>query len=735
MRFLERRPLLFLLGLTALLYWKLIFSDRFTVLDSPDLIGQVIPWYQVQARAWAQGVFPMWDPYVWAGQPFLGQMQPGAAFPLNWPLFLAPFEDGNINLRWINLHFGLMHLLPALFTYALARELGRSRFASVLAGTAFAAGGYIGGIGWPQMLHGAIWLPATLLFFHRFARLGLTAPGIASAILCGGSIGMSLLSGHHQTPYFGLLALGGLFVWIAAERARESRPEALRLSALFGVAALAAFLVSALQLLPAFDYGLEAYRWVNTPEPVGYGDDVPYNIHVDSRLFPITILGTVISRASFQVNMMLGWVCLTLTLYAVAALWSERWVRVYACLAIGALAFAFAPYTPLHGWVYQFLPLGDKARTPAHAVYVFQLAVFLLAAFGADRLMERREEEGFSRDWLRWSQRALVGFGVLSLLTIYLYIPEGKMESQPGDQMTLAALIAWGMAAILEAWKRGRIERGALQFALLAMMVVEMYAGQYFDVFDLADPNHRKFLDRYAEMRPAMTFLREELDRRNGDPFRFELANDGESFNVGAWYGIEQVEGFLASVSVDLFDFVRETDWVKGRMVLNTAFTVAKKPQREEQQLAFDDPQSDWNVYRNPDAGPRAWVQHSLEHIEGAATPPEPCAGEERASFERISVNEAEVEVHAACRGYLVVAEPWSAGWEAEAGGKPLEIHRYWNALRAVEVPAGDSRVRFVYRPAPVYWGAGLTGLGLIACAAAGLVSWRRSSRAEQASR
>ena len=720
MRFLERWPLLFLLGLTALFYWKLIFSGRFTFLDSPDLIGQVVPWYQVQARAWAQGVFPLWDPYVWAGQSLLGQMQPGAAFPLNWPLFAAPLLDGGINLRWINLHFGLMHLLPAVFAYGLARELGRSRYASVLAGLAFAGGGYIGAIGWPQMLHGAIWLPATLLFFHRMARTG----SIPCAVLCGGSIGMSALSGHHQTPYFALLALGGLFVWMLY----EERERSIRLGGLMAAAAVVAFLVSALQLLPAFDYGQDAYRWVNAPEPVGYEADVPYNIHTANRLYPITLLGLVVPRAFFQVDMIIGWVCLTLALYAVAARWGERWVRVYMCLAVGMLAFAFAPFTPLHGWVYEFFPWGDKARSPSHAVYVFQLAVYLLAAFGVDRLLDQRQEEGFARDWLCWSQRALVGFGVLSWLMIYLYIPEGKMESEPGDQMAVASLTAWGLAAALEAWKRGRLQRAPMQLALLAMMLVELYAGQFFDISDVDDPKRQRFLGRYAEMRPVMEFL-----ERQPQPFRFELVSEGEGLNIGAWYGLEQVDGFLASASSDLYDFMRETDWEQGRMILNTRYTVTKVVRGGQEQV-YEDPASEWRVYRNPQAGPRAWVQHSLNHLEAGAPAPEACEGEESARFERPSVNEAVVTVRAECRGYVVVAEPWARAWEAEVDGAPAPVYRYWNALRAVEVPAGESRVRFVYRPAEVYWGGALTGLGLLLCAGAGMMLWRRESNAEQAS-
>jgi hypothetical protein len=474
---------------------------------------------------------------------------------------------------------------------------------------------------------------------------------------------------------------------------------------------------------------------VNAPEPVGYEADVPYNIHATNRLYPITLMGLVIPRAFFQVNMILGWVCLTLALYAVVARWNERWVRVYACLAVGMLAFSFGPFTPLHGWVYEFLPWGDKARSPSHAIYVFQLAVYLLAAFGVDRLLGNRQDEGLARDWLRWSQRALVAFGVLTWLTLYLYIPEGKMESEPGDQMAVASLTAWGLAAVLEAWKRSRLDRAHVQFGLLAMMIVEIYAGQFFDISDVDDPKRRRFLDRYAEMRPVMDFLSVERARRNGEPFRIELVSEGEGLNIGAWYGVEQVDGFLASVSGDLYDFLRDTDWVHGRALLNTAYTVAKKPQREEQQLVFDDPGSDWNVYLNSGARPRAWVQHSLEHIERGAPAPRTCEGASNARFERPSVNQALITVSAACAGYLVVGEPWDEAWRAEVNGEPVTVYRYWNALRAVEVPAGESTVRFAYEPAPVYWGAMLTGLGCIVCVGAAFVTWRRPSSALDASR
>ena len=114
---------------------------------SPDLVYQVLPWYQLQAVSWHHGVFPLWDPHIWGGQPLIGQLQPGSAYPLNWILFLLPLKEGRINPLWLNFSFIGAHFLAALFFYWLCRELKRSRPASILAGAAFALGG-LGRLGW-----------------------------------------------------------------------------------------------------------------------------------------------------------------------------------------------------------------------------------------------------------------------------------------------------------------------------------------------------------------------------------------------------------------------------------------------------------------------------------------------------------------------------------------------------------------------------------------------------------
>lgn len=684
----DRRPVLLLLILTAGLWHQLLFSDRFSYLHTPDLTGQVLPWMQVQAEAWHSGEFPVWDPYVRGGQPLLGQMQPGAAFPLNWPLFLAPLdEDGHIRRRLVDLHFGLIHLLAAWFAYLLARTLGRSHFASILAGLLFSSAGYVGGLGWPQMLNGAIWLPLVLSLWHRAADR-LSWP---YAVLSGGVLGLAFLSGHHQTPFYAALAVGAFAV---VHVVRNSGHSPIRRLALPAALFAAALLVSSYQLLPALEYGGDAFRWVGLEEPIGPGDEVPYSVHRDQRLYAVSLLGLVVPPLAFQVDTFVTWIALLGALFAVVTGWSERHVRGYTFLGLGALLFSTGPFSPLHGWVYSFIPFADQARSPSHAVYVFQLAVFVLAAFGVDRVLERQEQE--ITIW-KYGIRALVGFGALSWLLLFSRTPMGEMEAEPGDAIMLSALFAVLLAALISAWGRHAVSPVAFRTLLTLLLISEIYAAGWTKRVDLQDPKHSgATVARYEKLAPAMAFLKQQPG-----PFRFEMGpDDSGSVSIGAWHGLEQTDGFVASLQRATQDLYDRAGWEQAPLLLNTVYTLAKEPTRANQDRVFEDPINGWNVYRNLDARPRAWLVDSLELLEASE--------QGSATVLEWGTTSSRIAVESNVPAYLLVSQAAAAGWNA-----PL-VHT--SGLQAFEVPAGATEVQLEYSAPGLRLGTTLSCLGLVLC-------------------
>jgi hypothetical protein len=112
-----------LLVIGVLFHWKLVLTNQYTWLESPDMANLMLPWLQFQAGEWHQGRFPMWDPNSWAGQPLFGQGQPGAAYPLNWPMFWMPLNDhGWLRQDVLHWYYVLIHVFAAWTCYALARE-------------------------------------------------------------------------------------------------------------------------------------------------------------------------------------------------------------------------------------------------------------------------------------------------------------------------------------------------------------------------------------------------------------------------------------------------------------------------------------------------------------------------------------------------------------------------------------------------------------------------------------
>jgi hypothetical protein len=734
----DRRPLVVLALFTVAFYWKITLTDnQFTHFETPDLAYQVLPWYQMQARAMQAGVFPLWDPYQWAGQSLLGQMQPGAAFPLNWPLFLAPLRGGYIQLGWVHRHFVLMHLLAAFFMYWWCRDTGAGRFASVAAGAAFSFSGYVGTTSWPQMLHGAMWIPLVFLFFRRAVERQEGARW-SNAVWCGGAAGLALLSGHHQAPLYILAALGGVWTYYLWTRPGDR----LRLAGVLAAAAAVALLVGAFQVLPAWEYGTRAYRWIEMPQPVRVQDTVPYFAQYNLGIFPLSFLGVLFPKAHLTTDPFLGFVMLSFGLFAVAAGWDRRQVRLFAVVAVVAAAYTAGHYSLVHGLAYALAPFLDKARSPGHAIFVFQFAALTLSAQGIDLWFGGREGE-------KWRNRLLKGLAATGLLAwallFWLYL-NLKFETDPGDRVILSSIVAWLLAAVLYGVYRGHLSTGAARWSVALLALFEMSTTSHFFFIHRDDPKRAVHLKKLREPAGLMSFLKAQ--RR---PFRFETTSR-EDFppNLGDWEGVESTSGYLASVSDRLYDFVG-WDWGKASLVLNTVYSIGKEPSRPTQREVFADG-TGWKVFRNEDALPRVWVVHQARAVAEARqaaevfrsstfdprhetiligeTPPEmqPCPAGSTAGLSWHGMHRLRAWIQSSCAGLAVFAEPHFPGWEARLDGRPARLYAPFGALRGVAVPAGAHEVELVYRPWRVYAGAALSALGILMCAGLAAARARRAS-------
>jgi hypothetical protein len=374
---------LFLLLLTAGFFWRLTISPEYTWLEGDDIAFTGRPWLDMQAREIHAGRFPLWTPYEWGGQSVIGQVQPGITNPLNWILFAMPLREGHLPIGVLHWYWVLIRWLATLACYALCRELKAGVAASALGASIYALTGLIGHTDWPYLVMPAIWLPVALLGFTRMFRGERPRSGAA---LCGLAMGMAFLGGHHQIPVDFTLVLGALWLWFLARRGRQREAWICA-----GVFAAIWLLVGAFQTLPALEYGRHSVRWANAPEPLRWQDKVPWSVHetysFDWRLFA----GLVMPRLrSFYMNPFVGFTAAALALSGLWLVRRSRDARLFAAVTLGGLVLALGTNTPVYRPLYDWVPLVEKARTPAMAIVIAQLGIAALAAMALQAWTAKR---------------------------------------------------------------------------------------------------------------------------------------------------------------------------------------------------------------------------------------------------------------------------------------------------------------------------------------------------------
>jgi hypothetical protein len=720
---------LVLLALIVGFYWKLTLTSQYTWLDAPDLAHMDLPRLQFQAVEWNNRRFPLWNPYSGGGQPFLGQVV-GGANPLIWLVARMPLRDGFISEITLNRWFVLMHFLGGLFCYLLCRDLKCSRAASVLAGLVFATAGFIGNTDWPQVLTGAIWAPLIFLFLFRAGR---GEKPWSSAALSGLFLGMSWLSGHHEVPIYLTFAWGFTWLFFAAAGSRSDR----RMLALTLLAVIVMGLTGALQILPGWEYGQLAVRWVGVDDPVGWKQPIPYFVHESYSLTPASVLGIVFPNLYQHANPFLGMAAGALVFLGVACAWEKAAVRWLACLLIGGLVAAMGGFNPLHGLLYAVAPVFGKARVPARSLAVFSFAAAPLVAFGIDVLRRRADP-----DWIRRTAWVLVGAGVLVFsITLGLAVYGKTDASQP---VVFSGFLALAFGALLLAVQRELTSGRMLTLFIGAALMIEMGHGTtlYFRHKQAKVAN--SYLDRLKASREFADWL-----KKQPQPFRVNVDDREIPANFGDYWGIDVNSSFGASITENIWQIEMHTE--RAQDLMGAVYAIQKEPTRQGQEAMYEGA-GGLKIYRNPNALPRVWVVHEtigyrdrqelravIQHpdfnMRTVAPAREPIAGLEKCGGGDAAVlagrfsGRVSVDAELKCAGLVVLSETWFPGWQAWVDGRPAPIHEVYGALRGVVVPAGKHRIDMRYRPKTAVWGAILTSLGVLLASTLAVCEGRRPRR------
>jgi hypothetical protein len=678
-------------------------------------------------RSLEGGVFPLWNPAVDGGAPFL------MIYPVD-VLLVALGGAGIALAAGPPLHM----LLASTGASALGRELGMSRLAAATCGLVFALSGFmVSAVNLMEKHQAAAWAPLVLLATLRCAR----RPGPAQAALLAVAAALQLSTLAGEIVLQTAAAAAVLISWRSIDRHV--------LSALAGAGFLAA-LLSAPALLGA------AAVMKDTRRGSGFGAAEA----LSGSASPLELAGILLPRFfgdmhtfsdagfwgqdvfpggfPYLLSLYLGVAALAL---AAAAGRDRLWLMVGAAilLALGA----HGPFAPVLASLVVF-------RAPVKFLFLASLGVALLVGRGLDRARRSRAQ------WLTLAPGValtLVAIGLhaapertLAALTIFPALAD------PATQAVIRA--AWPAAFLLSgvlalavgaaATHGGRIAAAAGVVVVLDLLAVNGDVNRFAPaVFYELRPEVRALLAPVFRGEPARVFgygigntpglpVAPSLLRENADVWLYYLDRQVLWGRAAVLDGLETAfdedrtawapPGASLSAAEsrpDAFDSVHaRLRLANVRWILSFApLPVALVSERGTAQLP--EVLVPLRLYEMREPLPRAFFASDPGAPEAGPAPP----------VEVVAQGPHEVRLRARTPpGYVVLLAGWNPGWRAWSGdGAEVEVVRAGPRYTALATPGGEQAFHLRYRPR--WWPRALALLALGAMATLAALGWSLRSR------
>ena len=726
--------------LTLAFFAPILFTNTWYAPIGSDFVNFNYPNDLFAARSLQQGEVPLWNPYLAAGQPYAADPNIGFFYPLRLLLLLTSFSYQAM------LYLAIFHyFLAGLFTYALARDLGASRWSSLIVGISFMFSGFLLG----QMDHiniviSSTWMPLTFLLCRR----ALLQQKWTYALGAGLTLSLAILGGHQQFALFTGYWCGLWFIFYLVQRRGRG---IVRSTALFGVMTAVGIVGAAVQIAPTLEFIQFTRRSVLSIEAAGLFSMVPLSwIHL---IFPHYLGQTHTQGALFWPNpvfvnefyVYVGVVVLFGALIG-SYVWKSWEKRFLATMVILGFLLTAGTVTPIYRLAYRIVPGMQLVRVPGRFVFWVDIALVLLGAFGLDWLLSHLTDKNHK---LWHDVIKLLGLGILAgLLTRFIYplVPGWQVvEEHPfaaeitqyrlNDALMFAGLML-GMLLIVSLHRYRPGLRNWVPILWLGLVIFDMFRVQqprHFTTYNVL--RHYQHPEIIQLWRNDPGFYRvgylEGATRGSLDEFGQE---PGWSVMTGFIYGFLQPYG----LPWNPFDLQTFYDYQQAIRLdspfydfLGVKYLVTSQEELSSKWVQRPVATSTLKVYENRQVLPRAFMVFSsvvepdqaqaLTLIQESLFDPattvllaegEPIAGSvgnAQVMVTEMTNNTLIIRVESDEPGYLVVSDTYYPGWQALVNGEEREILQANYNFRAVWLEAGKSTVHFEYRATAVTWGAIIT--------------------------
>lgn len=659
-----------------------------------DFVNVFLPYKLYAAHALAAHRFPLWAPEAALGAPFHAAYQAGLLYP---PAAIVFWLPGSFGVgAYLALHawlagFGMERLLARRGLTAPARLLGAVVYAL--------GGAFVSALPWG---HGVVaaWLPLGIVAMEDAAR----APSAVRFGRLVAVLALELLGGAPES--FAQSA-----AWISAQAvvARGAMPVASRLR-LAALAVALGLTIAAAQLLPTAEALRESERLGGmASEVVGRFSFEPASFL--TLLAPHRIDGGVVAPIPEREFPLFWSVYAGLATLPLAALGlGSRSGRRFAAALVLAFALALGSHGPIFPLLHRAAPaLVGLFRYPEKFLLSAHLAMAALAAIGLGRL------QSFLAPRLRWPAAApalaLCGLTAADLWGVH----------RP-------ALLFTDFAALLASAPPRELGAIGAQTRLFHYQRdgsgIEPWNPSFTIGEDLGDFERRVWADLGANVGfvYGAGFVADAAGLRQrgvAELYRFLAGVPPErALRVLGAFGVQFLLGPDA-IDGEAADVVRRGSarhtWIYRLRSVGPRLYLASRVRAVGTLEAALDRLGDAGFVPGEDAV----VEGDCPPIEACRRSPGGAAGDRSVRIREASPERLVLDVSAAERALLVVADAAFPGWQARVDGRPAPIHLANGLVRGVVVPGGEHVVSFGYEPRSFRAGLVVSALGVLAAALA----------------
>jgi len=700
----------------------------------------------------ATGHFPLWNPYLFGGMPYIAAMHGDIFYPTFLLRMIMPTD---VAMTW---GFIIHIFLAGLFTYVFLRGLGYGFYSALVGGLAYMMSGQIASSvspGHDGKLFVSALFPLALWMLHRGIRQGKAWSWGAFALV----IGLCVLSPHPQLLQYTLLASGAYALFLAfatLDGVTIPRADAIKRLAAALVAVIVGLAIGAVQYLPVREY----VSW--SPRAGGLAD---YRSATSYAWPPEELLNAYLPQFSGILNNYwgrniihlhsdyVGAVVLLLAGAAFVGLRSDprrKQIIFWSIALLVSVLWSLGSATPFYRIPYAIIPGTKYFRAPATIFFVGTLAIALLACVGTERFLQGKVSRKYLIGWLIAGVVIALLASVGGLTNIAeTFAEESQLDSVRANSGAVIAgalrslafvalVVSLGLALL-----RGKISTTAAAYALAVLMAIDLWTVER--IYWMFSPPARAI---YASD-PIVEMLKAELQPIRVLAVPFQQLREPDAFlggdalmthrirNVLGYHGNQlgrynELTGATSDLQRAFTPNVLQLTNTKY-LLTNLAelpflpnITLVKGPVRNAAgdtvylyRLNADNPYSWLTPIAVKAPGDRVLATLLNQRFDvkraalydtsanvavtpGVQTLPPPLSVTTSVRHYEPGKVQIDLSAPAPAGASLVVSENFYPGWNATADGKPARIGRVDYTLIGVELPAGARSVELNFT-SPAY--------------------------------